>query len=100
MDHGPSTNWGEDKSAGYKTRVGLWMFLVYCIIYAGFVVINSVWPDLMAKPMGSSNLAVAYGMGLIILAFALAVIYNHMCGRAEEAHNNAEDATKEAEGEA
>lgn len=84
MDHGPSTHWGEDKSAGYKLRIGLWMFLVYCIVYAGFVVINSVWPDLMAKPLGSSNLAVIYGIGLIIFALALAIVYNHMCGRAEE----------------
>lgn len=90
LDHGPSTNWGEDKSAGYKTRLGLWMFLVYCILYAGFIVINSVWPSLMAKKLGSSNVAVAYGMGLIVFALALAILYNHWCGRAEEMHGKSE----------
>ena len=97
MLHGPSSHWGEDKSAGYKTRTGLWMFFVYCIVYAGFIVVNSVWPQLMAKPLGSSNLAVIYGMGLIIFALALAVAYNHMCGRAEEMHNGDDPPAEESE---
>lgn len=88
MDHGPSSNWGEDKSAAYKTRIGLRMFFVYCFFYVGFIVINSVWPSLMAKRLGSSNLAVIYGMGLIVFALALAILYNHWCGRAEEANGD------------
>ncbi len=90
MDHGPSTQWGEDKSTGYKTRLGIWMFFLYCAIYAGFVLINSLWPSLMAKSFGSSNIAVAYGFGLIFFALVIAVVYNHQCGRAEEMYNKAE----------
>ncbi len=85
--HGPSSNWGEDLASGYKTRLGLWMFLVYGIVYAGFVVINSAWPELMAIPVGRLNLAVAYGMGLIVLALIMALIYNTLSSRAEERYD-------------
>jgi len=88
MDHGPSTDWGEDKASGFKSRLGLWMFLVYCIVYAGFVVINSVWPKAMARLVGGLNWAIVYGIGLIALALIMAFVYNSLCGRAEEKHSN------------
>lgn len=88
MDHGPSTNWGEDKASGYKTRLGLWMFLIYCIVYAGFVVINSVKPEFMARMFGEMNLAIVYGLGLIGLAVVMAFIYNFLSCRAEEKYND------------
>lgn len=84
MDHGPSTDWGADKASGYKTRLGLWMFLVYCIVYGGFVLVNSVWPKLMERTVGSLNWAIAYGFGLIGFALLLAIIYNALSSRAEE----------------
>ena len=84
MDHGPSTHWGEDLASGYKTRLGLWMFLVYCIVYAGFVILNSVSPKLMAMAVGRLNLAIVYGFGLIVLALVMALIYNTLTSRAEE----------------
>jgi uncharacterized membrane protein (DUF485 family) len=85
MDHGPSTNWGADRASAYKTRLGLWMFLVYGIVYAGFILINTVWPQLMAAAIGSLNLAVAYGFALIVLALIMAFIYNKLCHNAEHA---------------
>jgi uncharacterized membrane protein (DUF485 family) len=84
MHHGAPTNWGQDKAAKYKTRLGLWMFAAYCVVYAAFVIINSLWPSAMAKPLGSLNWATAYGFGLIALALILAMIYNSLSGRAEE----------------
>lgn len=80
--HEPVSQWDENAS-GYKTRLGLWMFLLYSIMYAGFIAINSIWPELMAKQVGSVNLAIAYGFGLIAVAFIMAVIYNILCTRAE-----------------
>jgi uncharacterized membrane protein (DUF485 family) len=64
------------------------MFLVYCIVYAGFVVINSVWPKVMERAVGSSNMAVAYGFGLIGLALVMAFVYNMLSSRAEEKFND------------
>lgn len=84
MDHGPSTDWGEDRAAEYKTRLGIRMFIVYLAVYAGFVVINSVRPELMGRVLGGLNLAVLYGIGLIVFALIMAFIYNALSGRAEE----------------
>lgn len=84
MDHGPSTDWGQDVSSGYKTRLGIWMFIFYTIVYAGFVVINSMWPKVMEITIGSINLAAVYGFGLIVLALVMALIYNALSCRAED----------------
>lgn len=84
MDHGPSTDWGEDRASGYKSRLGLWMFLAYCVVYAGFIIINSMRPDLMARAFGRVNWAVTYGFGLIVLALIMAFVYNALSSRAEE----------------
>jgi len=84
MAHGPSTDWGEDRSSSFKTRVGIWMFVLYAIIYAGFILINTINPDLMGSDIGSLNLAIIYGFGLIIFAVLLAFIYNAICTAAEE----------------
>jgi len=88
MEHGPSTDWGKDNASGFKTRLGLWMFALYLIVYAGFVVVNSVWPGLMERSVGSLNLAVVYGFGLIAFALVLALVYNFLSCRAEERLND------------
>jgi len=40
MAHGPATQWGEDKASDYKARLGIYLFIFYCIVYAGFIIIN------------------------------------------------------------
>ena len=80
MLHEPASQSGHDPASAYKVRLGAWMFLVYALIYAAFVVINLVAPQAMAAiGLGGLNLAVVYGFGLIILALILAVIYNQLC---------------------
>lgn len=85
--HGPSTDWGSDRSSAFKTRVGIWMFILYAIIYIGFVLINTLRPELMASDIGSLNLAIIYGFGLLFFALLLAVVYNAICSAAEEEFN-------------
>ena len=76
----------QDKASGYKMRVGGIMFIIYAIVYAGFVVINICIPLLMEKTVFLGlNLASAYGFGLIIFALILALIYNVMCAKEEAA---------------
>jgi uncharacterized membrane protein (DUF485 family) len=87
MDHGPATDWGKDRASAFKTRVGVWMFLLYACVYAGFVLVNTFEPSLMASAIGGLNLAIIYGFGLIIFALMLAVIYNAICSAAEEEMN-------------
>jgi uncharacterized membrane protein (DUF485 family) len=95
MSHGPAVEWKEQKSTAKKAKLGIVMVLIYTVVYGTFVTINVVNPKLMKIDIGSLNLAIVYGFGLIILALVQAVIYNQYCTRLEE-KEEAEDAENEA----
>lgn len=90
MEHGPASDWSKDKASKFKTRIGIWMFMLYTIIYLGFILICTLNPALMASDIGGSNLAIIYGFGLIIFALMLAFVYNAICSAAEEELNDPE----------
>lgn len=51
------------------------LFLVYCLAYGGFMAVAAFRFDLLARPVaGGVNLAIAWGVGLILLAIVLAGI--------------------------
>jgi hypothetical protein len=82
--HEPAAETGKDYAISYKMRVGVWMFLFYGLIYAGFVAINVLKPVIMESAViFGLNLAVVYGFGLIIIALVLALIYNGLCASKE-----------------
>jgi uncharacterized membrane protein (DUF485 family) len=83
MGHGPAVKLGKDNAAAYKTRIGVWMFILYTLVYSGFVAINAVKPSLMQKVIMGQTLAVIYGFGLLAFAMVLAIIYNKLCTAAE-----------------
>ena len=84
MLHKPAESSGPDLAIGYKRRLGLLMFFLYSLVYAGFVVVNIANPVLMEKIVFIGlNLAVVYGFGLIVIALIMALIYNTMCARKE-----------------
>jgi uncharacterized membrane protein (DUF485 family) len=86
MLHEPAAQSGKDFGTDYKKQLGVWMFLVYAILYGGFVILNVLKPVLMETPVAlGMNLAVTYGFGLIVFALILALIYTAMCSRKEEA---------------
>ena len=59
-----------------NARIGLWLFAVYLLLYGGFMVLNAFYPRRMAQPaFAGVNLAITYGMVLIIGAFVLALLY-------------------------
>ena len=59
-----------------NARVGLWLFAVYVLLYGGFMALNAFYPKRMGQPaIGGVNLAVTYGMVLIVGAFLLALVY-------------------------
>jgi uncharacterized membrane protein (DUF485 family) len=67
------------------------MFLLYALVYTGFVVINLVRPGAMEIILfGGLNLAVVYGFGLIVFALLLALVYSRACGRREKRLHEAE----------
>jgi len=86
MLHQPSQHEekGADLALNYRTRIGVIFFLLYALVYVIFVVINLVSPLLMENVvLFGMNLAVTYGIGLIIFAILLALIYNRMCAKKE-----------------
>jgi uncharacterized membrane protein (DUF485 family) len=96
MLHEPAAQSGKDPASPYKTRIGTWMFILYALIYAGFVAINIGRPVLMEREIfGGLNLAVVYGFFLIVFALVLALIYNALCSAKERELENAAAPGKE-----
>lgn len=88
MHHGPAVKLEADKAAAQKARLGVILFIIYALIYAGFVAIGLTNPDLLAQQViGNQNLAIVYGFGLIILAMVMGLVYNIICTRYEQAVN-------------
>lgn len=84
MDHGPNIQTEKDYGSEYKTRIGLILFAVYGLLYGGFMAINAFAPRWMETPVFFGvNLAVTYGLGLIVAAIVLGLVYNALCTRRE-----------------
>jgi hypothetical protein len=99
MLHQPamSEDVGEDLALKYRTQIGVRLFVVYALIYGIFVFINLISPVTMERiVLWGMNLAVTYGIGLILLAILLALVYNRLCALKEiELHSpSAEKAGK------
>ncbi|HUE74765.1 MAG TPA: DUF485 domain-containing protein [Pirellulaceae bacterium] len=65
-----------------NARSGLWLFAVYLAAYALFIRLVAASPETMGwvTPLGV-NLAIVYGLGLIVGAIVLALVYMWMCKR-------------------
>ena len=88
MNHGPAVVIGVDHAVNKKTRLGVILFFIYFVTYAGFVAIGVVDYTLMGKiVLGNQNLAVVYGFGLIIFAILLGLFYNLRCTKYENLMN-------------
>jgi uncharacterized membrane protein (DUF485 family) len=81
FDHGPDqpVSNAEPQSA-QRTKLGLVLFSIYLVLYGGFVLVNAFAPQQMeATPLFGINLAILYGVTLILAAFALALLYGWLC---------------------
>ena len=72
-----------------NARTGLVLFVFYLILYCGFVLVNAFAPEMMEKtPLSGSlsgiNLAILYGIGLILAALVLSLLYGFLCRSARE----------------
>lgn len=91
MDHGPAVELDEDKSSARKAKLGVKLFILYSIIYAGFVAIGVINYELMGKiVLGNQNLAIVYGISLILFAIILGLVYNWRCTKFENEMNKEE----------
>ena len=71
---GPEPEDGTARANGTH-RFDLALFAVYCVLYAVFMALVAFAPDVLAtRVFGGVNLAVAYGLGLIVAAVVLAAI--------------------------
>jgi len=88
MLHGSSVELGHDNSIDKKAKLGIKFFYVYLAIYVGFVLLGLFAQNVLgSKVIGSLNLAIVYGMGLIILAAVMGIIYNFLCTKYENEMN-------------
>ena len=66
----------ETRTAAPASRLGLSLFGVYVLLYAGFITLVLVRPEaLAARPFGGVNLAITCGLGLILAAVVLSAAY-------------------------
>jgi uncharacterized membrane protein (DUF485 family) len=93
MQHQPAIELGRDLSIPQKTKLGVILFLIYLAIYTGFVVIGAFFTDALAgRVLANLNLAVVYGMALIVLAAVMGLFYNYFCTKYEKQMHREEKA--------
>ena len=84
----PETDLASEK----KAKLGIKFFFIYLFFYAGFVAIGVLNYELLAiEVMWGINLALFYGIGLIVFAVILGILYNFLCSRYEDEMNKKED---------
>ncbi len=83
-----------------NARIGFALFIVYLLLYGGFVFLNAFAADVMeTTPIAGVNLAILYGFGLIIVALLLALLYGFLCDGEPTEQEIAEKISQEAEQE-
>lgn len=66
--------------AARNSRYGMILFAIYFAIYAGFVGLNAFQPKVMELTSAFGlNLAILYGLALIVIAMILALVYCWLC---------------------
>ncbi len=81
-----------DNASEKKAKLGIKFFFLYLFFYAGFVAIGVLNYELLAAEVFRGiNLAVFYGIGLIVFAVLLGMVYNFLCSRYEDKMNVRED---------
>jgi uncharacterized membrane protein (DUF485 family) len=83
--HSPQNEEHEDPDLiARRSRLGLWLFAIYCGLYAGFMYLCAFEPKLMeSAPVAGVNLAIWYGLALIVGALTLALVYAVLCRQLE-----------------
>jgi uncharacterized membrane protein (DUF485 family) len=91
IDHKPTETRTPQQQADSRRRAryGIALFLIYLAFYAGFVLLNAFWPEVMDEVLAAGvNLAIWYGFALIVLALVLALIYDWLCRAAPHDSQN------------
>lgn len=93
MLHEPAAKAENDNASAWKAKLGIKLFLLYSLFYVGFVGVAIFATETLKTPViAGTNLAIVYGMSLIIFAIILGLVYNHFCTRKEDELNSEEEA--------
>ena len=93
MLHEPAAKQEKDAASDWKAKLGIKLFWLYCVIYMAFVGIAVFAPDVMKTTvLAGTNLAIIYGLSLIIFAIVLGLVYNHACTKKEDELSKKEEA--------
>ncbi len=88
MLHKPAAKAEKDNASEWKAKLGIKLFWLYSLVYMGFVGIAVFATESMKKIVfAGTNLAIIYGLVLIVFAIVLGVIYNHVCTKKEDELN-------------
>ncbi len=88
MLHEHAVEEGVDYASKKKARLGVGFFFFYLLFYVGFVIIGVLNYELLSIEVAQGvNLAVFYGIGLIVFAVLLGILYNNYCSRYEDDMN-------------
>ncbi len=81
LDHHAAEKEPDDpRTSARNARIGLTLFTAYLAIYLGYVLLIAFRGEAMRwLPWQGINLAVLYGLALIVAAFVLAVVYSWLC---------------------
>jgi uncharacterized membrane protein (DUF485 family) len=64
----------------HNARLGLVLFAIYLVFYGAYVLVNAFWPAVMDEvPFAGLNVAVLWGLALIVGALVLALVYAALC---------------------
>lgn len=88
MLHEPAAKAEKDNASAWKAKLGIKLFWFYCLTYSAFVATAVYATESLAQAcIGGANRAIIFGMGLIVLAVFLGLIYNHLCTKKEDQLN-------------
>ncbi len=70
----------DGERTGRAAGIGFGLFWIYVFLYFGFIALVLFRPDVLSsRPFGGVNLAIASGLGLIVAALLLSVVYMVAC---------------------
>jgi len=82
LDSHHSAEPDRSESAGTIARnsfYGVILFLLYLLLYGGFVYMTAFQFEWMSRKLWGANVAIVYGMTLIVAALVLAAVYMFLC---------------------
>jgi len=92
MLHEPAAKQEKDNASEWKAKLGIKLFWVYSVVYMGFVALAVFATEALKTPVfRGTNLAIIYGIVLIVLAIILGLFYNHACTKKEDELNTEEE---------